>query len=113
MTSAKTKQPKGPLDGIPELTAEQVKKALEEGRKMMEEHRRKERELPPPEKVGTCGICKGDVVRTWKWVNTRPDWIGPGAMAKAVEKYFHCSECGILYKFPPKQPQLEREADGE
>jgi len=57
-------------------------------------------------KVGTCVVCKKDVIRTitYKDRGFRPKGQ-PRSVYNTTTCYgnIHCSHCGLMYQFPPPE----------
>lgn len=88
------------IDMPKKMTPEDVKKVFED----LEESVKKEDH--GPKVVGECTACKGNVVEgTYSEYDpaTGPPIIGPGSkhQFKSIIEYY-CKDCGIMYKFPPK-----------
>jgi hypothetical protein len=93
------------------LSVEKIMELLVEG-KEREEERRNE---PPVSPTGKCGICKGLVTGEYEHgispgVDHRFVPIGPGGNQYYSWQFkgYHCTSCGVCYKFPPKEIVIDQ-----
>lgn len=116
---------KSPLEGLKEyiekMTPEEKEKwrndAMEAAKKRREEEERKRNE-PPESKTGTCvccgGLVKGEYVHGLRpGVDSRFVPIGPGGRQYYgwTFKGYHCTRCGLSYKFPPPEGIVTAKGD--
>lgn len=79
--------------------------AAERMKKMREDEERK-RNTPPDSKTGVCVHC-GGLVKGEYAKEATADWrsipIGPGSRNYYAWRFkgYHCTQCGLCYKFPP------------
>lgn len=90
------------------LSEDEVKKALEEGKKLAETFGKpkppgdydvrsgytKYRGKKLPNR--NCAVCNGTLEHLWELINTRPDFIGPGHTVWKL-KCTRCDTCGLKY----------------
>jgi hypothetical protein len=103
--SKKVKKIKSPLDKLSELTPADISEALERGLKRIK-NLEEERNNPKEKREGSCRVCGGKVIgEITRGYHGDPMFaiIGPGSSAQYVNKHhgWHCTLCGIKYKFPP------------
>lgn len=122
---AVTKKQKSPLEGFAEtlknMTPEEKEKwrndAMERVKKAHEEEECK-RNQPPASKTGTCvacrGLVKGEYVHGLRpGVDRRFVPIGPGSRDYYGWQFkgYHCTRCGLSYKFPPPEGIVTAQGD--
>jgi hypothetical protein len=119
------KEKKSPLEGLAEalkkMTPEEKEKwrneALERAKKAREDEERKRNE-PPKSKTGTCVVCRGKVEGEYvhglrPGVDSRFVPIGPGGRQYYGWQFkgYHCTRCGLSYKFPPPDGIITGQGD--
>ena len=100
---------------IAPISAEEIKRLLEEGRKNVEAAEKKRNE-PPETPTGKCVFCGGLVKGEYKHelsagVDSRFVPIGPGGRQYYGWQFkgYHCTSCGLSYKFPPPEGILTQQ----
>ena len=110
---------KSPLEGlgIAPLSAEDVKRLLEEGRQKAAAAKKK-REAPPESPTGKCVCCGGLVKGEYRHglnpgTDSRFVPMGPGGRQYYGWQFkgYHCTSCGLSYKFPPPEGIVTRQGD--
>lgn len=96
-----------PLDGIPELSMDQVRESIASAMERSKEEKLDEDDrlamrgrYAPPE--GTCRVCGGRTVAKVVPVSTCScvQVIGPGSgRSLARNEGWHCVDCGVRYEF--------------